>query len=393
MYYLNTTKKFLSFTVTNAGGFSSYGSSANSGHIYYKNNISDPWGNNGVHIGSFNLKTAGSTTFVIGDSGVLTGALTNSAVSNKQKYTSMCNLFSAGTLDYHFLTFVIDRSKPADFVPTSCPCIQSPGFGIPGNKTVCSAANFTFLDGYNHGGANMTITPYYINSSNALIAGASLSTSFWDGIEFVANANCYSLKGNSPTNGRYPDIADNYENTLVAGWTNGSVLMPIHGCDANGPSSTLRNGAFRDYFPAGGSTFPSKCVSTLANYTNKNGNHYWGRGYSNPFPNVKIKITQSNGPYGAALSENYYNDYAVFDSLFSSSQGVNATGLVQCPIATGVTSNNMLPRYMLDISPRCSPGARTDTQQPYYAGSTHPTYAGYGFYMKFTWDALCYPCV
>jgi len=386
MFYLNATKKFLSFTVTNAGGFSSYGSSAKSGHIYYSNNISDPWGNNGVHIGSFDLKTAGSTTFVIGESNDAAGTI----LANKQKYTSMCNLFSAGTLDYHFLTFVINRSKPADFVPTSCPCTQFPGQGIVNNRTVCDAANFTFLDGYNHAGANITITPYYINSSNTLIAGGSLSTSFWDLIEFAANPNCYNLKSNSPTSGRFPDDANNYDEV---GWTNGSVLMPIHGCEANGPSSTLRRGAFRDYFPSGGVTFPAKCTSALPNYTNKNGNHYWGRGYADPLGKNKTKITQSNGPYGSPLSENYYNDNIVYDSLFGSSNGVSGTGLVQCPISTGVVSNNMRPRYFLDITSRCNAGARTSTFQPYYNGSTYPTYGGYGFYMKFNWDALCYPCV
>jgi len=388
MYYLNQTKKFLSFTVTNAGGFSSYGGGASSGHFYYKNDIADPWGNDGVHIGSFDLKTAGSTTFVIGDSGALTGTLSNSVISNKQKYTSMCNLFSAGTLDYHFLTIVVDRIKPADYVPSSCPCTQSPGQGILGNKTVCSASNFNFLNGYGHGGASLTITPYYINSSNNLIGGSNLSTSFWDLKEFAVNVNCYNLSANSPISGRYPDSASTYGGNL---WTAGSTVMPQHACDANGPSSSLYAGAFRYYF-FGASAFPSSCVSTMGDYTNKNGNHYWGRGFSNPLGAPKIKITQSNGPYGPALSENYYNDTIVYDSLYGSSQGVGGTGLVQCPIATGITANLARPRYLLDISPRCNAGARTNSQGRYYNGSTFPTYGGYGFYMRFNWDALCYPC-
>jgi hypothetical protein len=399
MYYLDTTKRFLAITVQNSGGFSSYATSARSGHFYYKNNVSNPWGNDGVHIGSFNLKTAGTTTFIIGNSGYLTGSLASSAIPalNPQKYTSFCNLLSAGNLDYHFLTVVVDRDKPPEVVAPSCPCYES-NPGLPGNKAICPPANFTFLDGYSHTGAKITITPYYINSMDSLIAGTSLSTiSYWDQTEFSALATCANLRANSPTSGRFPDVSNQYLNNS---WTNGNIAVPMHGCSAFDPGN-IEFGAFRYWNRA---THTIGCVPASV-YSFKNGIHYWGQQFSNPVGSSKAKITISNGVYGNPLSQTYYNDFIFWDSIYSSTNGAGGTGINQCPITTGqpvldnginrgnTTRRNILrPRYMLDIFARCNQGARTNEQDRYYTTTAGTVYGGYGFYMKFTWDALCYPC-
>jgi hypothetical protein len=387
MYSLNPTKKFLSFTVNHGGaGFSSYGTDAKSGHFYYSNNVGSPWGNDKTHIGSFDLKTAGSTTFVIGEAADAAGTI----LANKQKYTSMCNLFSAGTLDYHFLTIVIDRPKPSEYINGSCP------------------SSYTFLDGYEHPQVTLTITPYYINNSNTLIAGSSIATSYWDNSDFSANSNCYNLRANRPYSATLPDEVNNYQaGGLLNYWTAGNVVMPQHGCKAAGPaanafsiSGIFFEGTFHPqqkyYFYGISPTSPVGCVNAALYKFVLNDGHYWGTQFSNRAPDGTVqfgaKITKSTTKYGAGVAT-YYNNQSVWNAL-----NMNA-GTYQCSNPNPPYSPNgtfpdryAFPRYMPDVQSRCNQGARTSTQSPYYVGTSHPVYGGYGFYMSFIWDALCYPC-
>jgi hypothetical protein len=379
MYYLNPTKKFLSFTVNHGGaGFSSYGTEAKSGHFYYSNNVGSPWGNDKTHIGSFNLKTAGSTTFVIGEAADAAGTI----LANKQKYTSMCNLFSAGTLDYHFLTIVIDRPKPSEYINGSCP------------------SSYTFLNGYEHPQVTLTVTPYYINNSNTLIAGSSIATSYWNSNDLPATSNCYNLRANYPYTATFPDETNNFQ----AGgsfnyWTAGNVVMPQHGCSAAGPAASptpVSGGLQLYYFYGITPTNPVGCVNAALYRFVLGDGHYWGTQFSNRAIDgtvqVGAKITKSTTKYGAGVAT-YYNNRSVWDALSMS----NAT--YQCSNPNPPYSPNgdfpnayAFPRYMPDVASRCNQGARTSTQAPYYVGTSHPVYGGYGFYMTFIWDALCYPC-
>jgi hypothetical protein len=384
MFYLNTTKKFLSFTVNHGGaGFSSYGSEAKSGHFYYSNNISNPWGNGGTHIGSFDLKTAGSTTFVIGEAADANGTI----LANQQKYTSMCNLFSAGTLDYHFLTIVIDRPKPSQYINGSCP------------------SSYTFLNGYEHPQVSLTITPYYINSANVLTAGSNISTLYyWASKSINPSADCYSLAANYPYTASFPSNTNNYDaGTNPDYWTLGNIVMPQHGCKAVGPEATPTQAGGRSYYFYG--RYPANpvgCVNAalyVVRGTSTPGvsNYWWGTQFTNtgayPGPSIpSCKITYSNaGTYDAGVAT-YYSNLTTWNSIFGVSPF--GSGTYQCTSNTSPYNGNLyvFPRYMPDVSSRCNQGARTSTQDPYYNGSSYPTYGGYGFFMKFTWDALCYPC-
>ncbi|NBU99816.1 MAG: hypothetical protein EBS19_16665, partial [Spirochaetia bacterium] len=189
---------------------------------------------------------------------------------------------------------------------------------------------------------------------------------------------------------RFPDTANNINNIS---WTNGDVIIPTHDCAPDGPGATVWYGAYRYYRQ--GTANPAQCVSTIASYSLKNGQHTFGQVFQNPLGTFNSRIITTPTSTSSILnSESYSVGYTAYDQIFGSTNGAQGTGTVQCPITTGTPRGNVLgPRYMLDISLRCNPGARTNTMGPYYNGNTYPTYGGYGFYFKFIWDALCYPCV
>ena len=157
-------------------------------------------------------------------------------------------------------------------------------------------------------------------------------------------------------------------------------------------------GLFSNYFCYGiAPTNPLGCVNAALYKFVLNDGHYWGAIFGNKNPDGTIfsscKITKSSTKYGAGTST-YYNNLTLWNSL-----NMNG-GTYQClnpnpPYSPNGTFPNSyaFPRYMPDINSRCSQGARTSTLSPYYNGTSHPIYGGYGFYMRFTWDAFCYPCV
>lgn len=403
MYYLNPTKKFLLFSVSHGGaGFSSY--PAGSGHFYYKNNLDDPWGNNGVHIGSFNLKTAGTSSFVIGDATDAQGTI----LQGLQKYTPICNLFTAGAADYHFITIVIDRPKPSEYGATSCP-----------NPT----APHDFLDGYDHPAVTVTLTPYYKDASNNLIAGSNISTSYWEGRDFAGTTTlgsaCYSIAANTRTSASYPDDANLYldgtppqKPAAVANyWVAGNQAMPRHGCRAFPPGTSTENiPPVTYYFYNINTSLSPRCVAS-ALYTYR-GAHYWLTTFTNPYGtngavnSCKVTVTSQRHTNNPAhiLSQNYYNTLDPYVNLIGGGAG---SGIHQCNYAgTGRYSPNSIdgpwalqaqvhyygfPRYMPELAPRCNMGSRTSTFDPYYSAGGG-AYGGYGFYMRFNWDAFCYPC-
>jgi hypothetical protein len=381
MDYIDFTRKALAITVTNNGGFSSYGSSARNGHLYYSNNVSDPWGNDKLRIGSFDLKTAGTYTFVLGNENDLVGT----ALAGKSNYMSYANLYSAGMSTNHFITAVIDRDKPPEFANNSCP------------------ASYTFLNGYNHNGITIDVKPYYFSGPTTLTAGSSLTTSYWDSPDLASSSACYNLVGNTASRALEPETGNFYTSRT---WTNGNQLIPAHGCSADGPNGSARPFAGVNwYFYTVGTPSPDNCVSACVystGYGNTYNGHFWGTtSWSNPFGVGWSKITTTSSRYGGATSTEYGLASGPvgtkFTLLFNSLGAGGAPGSYQCLTSTGAYGSStvyyVFPRYHLDVQARCNAGSRTSSQDPYYSAGGPGVFAGYGFYTTFTFDPLCYPCV
>jgi hypothetical protein len=380
MDYIDFTRKALAITVTNNGGFSSYGSSARNGHLYYSNNLSDPWGNDKLRIGSFDLKTAGTYTFVLGNENDLAGT----ALAGKSNYMSYANLYSAGMSTNHFITAVIDRDKPPEYDSASCP------------------ASYTFTNGYNHNGITIDVKPYYFSGPTTLTAGSSLTTSYWDTPDFASLSACYNLVGNSAARALEPETGNFYTTRT---WTNGNQLIPVHGCSPDGPGGTPfpQNGV-NWYFYVYTTPSPDNCVSACqysTGYRNVwTAGNYWITNFNNPFGTLWHKITKTSAKNGGSiLSQEYGLNSGPIGTKWNQLT-TDHNGTYQCLTSTGVYGAGgaffgayyAFPRYMLDVQPRCNAGSRTSSQEPYYSAGGSGVYAGYGFYTKFTFDPLCYPC-
>jgi hypothetical protein len=385
MDYIDFTRKALAITVTNNGGFSSYGSSARNGHLYYSNNVSDPWGNDKLRIGSFDLKTAGTYTFVLGNENDLVGT----ALAGKSNYMSYANLYSAGISTNHFITAVIDRDKTPEIGVDSCP------------------PNHDFGNGYNHNGITIDVKPYYFSGPTTLTAGSSLTTSYWNSPDLGAVPACYNLTAFTPSKALEPETGNFYTSQT---WTNGNQLIPYHGCSVDGPGTAFDRGVSWKFYTVG-TPNPDGCAVACVystGYGNTYNGHFWGtRNWTNPAGTQWAKISTTNGRYGPILSQEY--------GLFSGPVGTKFTllflrgatdgspGNYQCQTTTGFYSNGVgagpqgatyfgFPRYHLDVQARCNAGSRTSSQEPYYSAGGSGVFAGYGFYTKFTFDPLCYPC-
>jgi hypothetical protein len=364
----NLTKKFLALEITNNGGFSTYSTTAKSGHVYYSNNIYDPWGNNKTYLGSFDLKSVGNTTLVFGNQIDAIGT----TLQNKQRYTDYPTLYNSRDSNEpffnHFLTIVIDRPKPSDYNAPSNP------------------ASFTFLDGYGHAGIEMNLRPYYLTETG-LASLQPISYQMWDGglAESFNDSFSCNFRGDTPYSGRFPETANYYNDNNA--WMNSSYVMPPHGCQAVGPTTTWLDGC--RYYPSivGYQNNPKGCVpAVFMRY------------------NVSAAPTCSVlGTIDTSYKVTVYRDGPNSTQFFR----INGTyGNTTLPIVGGCSFSAAayqsscgptgfyyaLPTWQPDVAFRCNRGAKTSTMNPYYSAGSTNQYGGYGFYVRFNFDPVCLPC-
>lgn len=357
----NLTKKFLALEITNNGGFSAYSTTAKSGHVYYSNNIYDPWGNNKTYLGSFDLKSVGNTTLVFGSQ---TDAI-GTSLQNKQRYTDYPTLYNSIDSNEpffnHFLTIVIDRPKPSDYNAASNP------------------TSFNFLNGYGHTGIQMNLRPYYLTETG-LASLDPLNYKIWNGGLSERSDDGYScsFKGETSYSGRLPDVANIYADSVS--WESSLYLMPPHGCAAIGPTAINFFGCCK-FYPsvAAFQNSPKGCVPAVIMKS----------GCSPLTIDSSYKLTfyedTSNGRIVARINNTYGNtSFPVVGPCpfgVSTYQSTSATGYYYA-----------LPSWQPDVAFRCNRGAKTSTMDPYYSAGSTNQYAGYGFYLRFNFDPVCIPC-